>query len=100
MHIRAFVESDCPQVWLIVQDVAQVGETFAFDPAMTAAQAHDLWVEMPPGLTVVAVESDRVLGTAKMGPNHPRPGIARGDCELHGRRIVPLGAGLGYAVVR
>src|SRR5215207_502458 len=74
MHIRAFVESDWSQVWPIVRDVAQAEETFPYDPFMTAAQAHDLWIEVPPGLTVVAVDDDRILGTAKIGPNRPGPG--------------------------
>jgi GNAT superfamily N-acetyltransferase len=74
MQIREFVEGDWPRVWPIVREVVQAQETFAYDPAMTAAQAHDLWIEAPPGLTVVAVEGDRVLGTAKMGTNRPGPG--------------------------
>ncbi|WP_266171354.1 GNAT family N-acetyltransferase [Dyella subtropica] len=74
MHIRAFVETNWPQVWPIVRDVVQALETFPFDPAMTATQAHSIWIEVPPGLTVVAVDGDRVLGTAKMGTNRPGPG--------------------------
>lgn len=74
VQIREFVEGDWPRVWPIVREVVQAQETFAYDPAMTAAQAHDLWIEAPPGLTVVAVEGDRVLGTAKMGTNRPGPG--------------------------
>ena len=74
MQIREFVEGDWPRVWPIVREVVQAQETFAYEPAMTAAQAHDLWIEAPPGLTVVAVEGDRVLGTAKMGTNRPGPG--------------------------
>jgi GNAT superfamily N-acetyltransferase len=74
MQIREFVEGDWSQVWPIVRDVAQAEETFPYDPLMTSAQAHDIWVEVPPGQTVVAVNGDRVLGTAKMGPNRPGPG--------------------------
>ncbi|WP_090452495.1 GNAT family N-acetyltransferase [Dyella sp. OK004] len=74
MHIRPFVETDWPQVWPIVRDVVQAQETFVFDPAMTMSQAHDIWVERAPGLTVVAVDGERVLGTAKMGANRPGPG--------------------------
>ncbi|MFC5742091.1 GNAT family N-acetyltransferase [Dyella tabacisoli] len=74
MHIRAFVENDWAHVWPIVRDVVQARETFPFDPAMTTTQAHSLWIEMPPGLTVVAVDGDRVLGTAKMATNRPGPG--------------------------
>jgi GNAT superfamily N-acetyltransferase len=74
MQIREFVEADWPEVWAIVREVVQAAETFPYDPLMTVRQAHDIWVEVPPGLTVVAVEGDRVLGTAKMGPNRSGPG--------------------------
>jgi GNAT superfamily N-acetyltransferase len=74
MRIREFVEADWPRVWPIVRDVVQAEDTFPYDPSMTATQAHDIWIETPPGLTVVAVDGDRVLGTAKMGPNRAGPG--------------------------
>jgi GNAT superfamily N-acetyltransferase len=74
MDIRRFVERDWVQLWPIVRDVVQAQETFPYDPSMTSAQAHDLWVEAPPGQTVVAIESDRILGTAKMAPNRAGPG--------------------------
>jgi GNAT superfamily N-acetyltransferase len=73
-QIRAFVESDWPNVWPIVREVVRAADTFAYDPAMTEPQGRAVWVEAPPGLTVVAVDGDRVLGTAKMGPNRPGPG--------------------------
>ncbi|MDG4789436.1 GNAT family N-acetyltransferase [Micromonospora sp. WMMD1102] len=74
MRIREFTEADWSQVWPIVRDVVRAGETFTYDPRMTGEQAYDVWVESAPGLTVVAVEHDRLLGTAKMGPNRPGPG--------------------------
>ncbi|GIG91914.1 GNAT family N-acetyltransferase [Plantactinospora endophytica] len=81
MQIREFVPADWPQVWPIVRDVVRAGETFTYDPRLTAEQAYGLWVESAPGLTVVAVEESatgpsggRLLGTAKMGPNRPGPG--------------------------
>lgn len=74
MRIREFTDSDWPQVWEIVREVVRAAETFPFDPTTTADQAHRIWVETPPGLTVVAVDDDRVVGTAKMGPNRPGPG--------------------------
>jgi L-amino acid N-acyltransferase YncA len=72
--IRDFVEADWSQVWQIVRDVVRAEETFPYDPAMTEEQAHLVWVERPPALTVVAVDGERVLGTAKMGPNRGGPG--------------------------
>ena len=74
MLIREFDDNDWPQVWSIVRDVVQARETFTYDPEMTEEQARATWVEAAPGATVVAVDDDRVLGTAKMGPNRPGPG--------------------------
>jgi L-amino acid N-acyltransferase YncA len=71
---REFQEDDWAQVWAILQDVVQAQETFAYDPALSEAQARQLWLGSEPGLTVVAVEAGRVLGTAKMGPNRTGPG--------------------------
>jgi GNAT superfamily N-acetyltransferase len=70
MEIRPFAETDWPQVWPIVR----AADTFAYDPAMTEAEARAIWIESPPGLTAVAVEDERILGSAKMGPNRPGPG--------------------------
>ncbi|WP_405163980.1 GNAT family N-acetyltransferase [Nocardia sp. NBC_01499] len=74
MEIREVVEADWPQVWAIIHDVVRRQETFTYDPAMSEGEARGIWLERPPGVTVVAVESDRVLGTAKMGPNRAGPG--------------------------
>src|SRR3954464_11886215 len=75
MRIREFVESDWAQVWPIVRDVIQARDTFTYDPDMTSAQAHGVWVLAPPGRTVVAVDdADRIVGTAHMHPNKPGPG--------------------------
>ena len=74
MQIRAFVEADWREVWPIVREVVRAADTFAYDPAMTEAQARAAWLEAAPGLTVVALDGERILGTAKMGPNRPGPG--------------------------
>ena len=74
MKIRDFDEADWPEVWPIIREIVQAQETYVYDPAMTIEQAHDTWIERPPGHTVVAIEDDRVVGTAKMGPNRPGPG--------------------------
>ena len=74
LQIRDFVEADWREVWPIVREVVRAADTFAYDPAMTEAQARAAWIEAAPGLTVVALERDRILGTAKMGPNRPGPG--------------------------
>lgn len=74
VQIRQLVEADWPAVWAIIQEVVQARDTYTYDPAMTEEEARQTWIEQPPGLTVVAVEHGKVLGTAKMGPNRAGPG--------------------------
>jgi len=74
LKIREFAASDWAQVWPIIRDVVRAQDTFPYDPSMTAADARSVWIEEPPGLTVVAADTGRVLGTGKMGPNRPGPG--------------------------
>lgn len=73
--IRAATTDDWPAVWSIFRATVAAGETYAYPEDLTSDQARELWLERPPGLTVVLEEDGRVLGTAKMGPNRP----ARGD---------------------
>lgn len=99
MTIREFREADWPQVWPILRDVARAQDTFAYDPDMSAAEAHELWVEPPPGLTVVTVVGDRILGSAKMGTNRAGPGSHVSTASF----IVAAdarGQGLGTALCR
>ncbi|MGR6319582.1 GNAT family N-acetyltransferase [Micromonospora soli] len=74
MLIREFTEADWAQVRPIVAAVVTAADTFPYDPAWPAEVLHDVWVERPPGHTVVAEEDGTLLGTAKMGPNRPGPG--------------------------
>jgi GNAT superfamily N-acetyltransferase len=74
VQIREYVESDWPSVWTIFREVVTAGDTYAYDLEWSSEQAREVWVEVPPGHTVVACEDPRVLGTAKMGPNRRGPG--------------------------
>jgi GNAT superfamily N-acetyltransferase len=74
VQIREYTDDDWSSVWPIIQDVMSAGETYAYDPEWSSEQAREVWVEAPPGQTVVACDGPRVLGTAKMGPNRPGPG--------------------------
>ena len=74
MRIREYIDTDWPSVWPIFQEVVAAGDTIAYDPNWTSKQAREVWVVDPPGLTVVACDGSRVLGTAKMGSNRPSPG--------------------------
>ncbi|MCK0116563.1 GNAT family N-acetyltransferase [Isoptericola sp. S6320L] len=69
MEIRTATDADWPLLWPVVEAVVRAGETYAYPLDLTSGQACELWMERPPGRTVVAVEAGVVLGTAKMGPN-------------------------------
>jgi L-amino acid N-acyltransferase YncA len=74
VEIREFAETDWPAVYGIYQVVVNAGETYTYDPSWTEQQAHDVWVEPTPGRTVVAVNDNRIVGSAHVGPNKPGRG--------------------------
>ena len=82
VDIREISEADWTQVWPIVRDVVEAAETFVYDPSMSSSQAWEIWVEAPPGLTVVAIEEHRVVG--EDGTESPWTGITCVDGKLHG----------------
>jgi L-amino acid N-acyltransferase YncA len=74
-RIRPATDDDWPRIWPFFDAIVRAGETYAFPDDLISEQARDLWMEHPPGLTVVLEEDGLILGSAKMGPNRP----ARGD---------------------
>lgn len=73
--IRDFRSSDWPAVWSIFREVTAAADTYVYDTEMDEAVARTLWTEEPPARTSVAIDSgDRIVGTAKMGPNKAGPG--------------------------
>ena len=74
MIIRTATDDDWPLLHPIFAAVVAEGRTYAYPEGLTAEQARPLWLEQPPGTTVVAVDGDDVLGTAKAGPNRPGRG--------------------------
>ena len=102
MDIRAATDGDWPRIWPFFAAIVEAGETYAYPDGLTAETARSLWMEEPPGLTVVAVDGDAVLGSAKMGPNRPGRGahvatasfMVDPDCQGRG-----VGRALGRYVV-
>jgi L-amino acid N-acyltransferase YncA len=72
--ISVATESDWPAIYPIFQQVVDAGETYAYPTGLTSAAARDLWMEPPPGQTVVARDGERIVASAKMGPNRPSRG--------------------------
>lgn len=74
MVIRAATDEDWPRIFRFFAEIVAAGETYAFPEGLTVETARPWWMELPPGRTVVAVDGDAVLGSAKMGPNRPGRG--------------------------
>jgi len=72
--IRAATDTDWPLIWPFFDAIVKDGQTYAYPDDLTIETAKSLWMEQTPGLTVVAVDGDVILGSAKMGPNRPGRG--------------------------
>jgi L-amino acid N-acyltransferase YncA len=73
--IRPIEAGDWPAFFAVFREIVAAGETYAYPLDLTSELAWALWVEGPPGVTVVAVDSaGSVLGSAKTGPNRPSYG--------------------------
>jgi GNAT superfamily N-acetyltransferase len=72
--VRDATAEDWPLIWPFFDRIVAAGETYAYPDGLTVETARPLWMEHPPARTVVAVDGDVVLGSAKMGPNRPGRG--------------------------
>lgn len=98
LQIRPATELDWAGIWPFFLATVQEGETYAYPPDVTTERGRTLWIEPPPGLTVVA-EDDRgvIVGSAKMGPNRPGNGAHVGTASF---MVAPeaRGHGVGRAL--
>ena len=97
MEIREATAEDWPRIYPFWSAIVEAGETYAYPEGLSSAEAESLWMEKPPGLTVVAVGAgdrggDEVLGSAKMGPNRPGRGAHIATASF---MVNPAAAGQG-----
>jgi L-amino acid N-acyltransferase YncA len=78
MSIRPASAEDWPRIWPFFARIVAEGRTYAYPDGLTLEAARPLWLEPAPSHVVVAVDGagdgERVLGSAKMGPNRPGRG--------------------------
>lgn len=72
--IRTATDQDWTNIFPFYSAIMAEGRTYTFPEGQTLEEARPWWMEQPPGSTVVAVEGDDILGSAKMGPNRPGRG--------------------------
>ena len=72
--VRQAQDEDWPRIHPFFTAIVAAGESYAYREGLSLEQARPLWMEQPPGVTLVAVAGDTVLGSAKTGPNRPGRG--------------------------
>ena len=100
--IEAASEADWPLIWPIFDHVVTAGDSYAYPEDLDSDAARVLWLEQPPGRTVVMRTGDSVVGTAKMGPNRGGRGahIATASFMVDPRmRRCGVGRALGEYVI-
>jgi L-amino acid N-acyltransferase YncA len=71
--IRRATDADWPGIWAIFHAVVATGDTYAYPPDMSEADARQTW--MNPGLaTYVAERGGEIVGTYVLKPNQPALG--------------------------
>lgn len=97
VELRDATEQDWPAIWPIFRAIVTAGETFSYDRDMGEVEARAMWLEAPPGRTLVAVDGS-VVGTAKVGRNHGGPAahVATASFMVDPART---GRGVGRALV-
>ncbi|MGD1899699.1 MAG: GNAT family N-acetyltransferase [Phormidesmis sp.] len=78
--IRRFESVDWPHVWSILEPVFRAGETYAFSPDISEAEAHNVWVDRPKTTYVAVDGEDTLLGTYYIKPNQPQLGAHVCNC--------------------
>ncbi len=79
VSIRPLEPADWPAVWSIVQPVFRAGDTYAFVPDISEAEACKAWVESPMA-AYVAEDGGKPVGTYYLKPNQQGPGAHVCNC--------------------
>jgi L-amino acid N-acyltransferase YncA len=102
--IRDATDEDWPAMWAFMAPIVRAGETYCYDISLSSAQLRDMWMQDPPGATLVAVDdAGAVLGTAEIAANRPGGGahVANAsfmvDAAASGRGV---GRALGEAALQ
>lgn len=74
MIIRDATDRDWDAIYPFFQSIVDDGETYAYPGGLSSEEAKPVWMEGSPFHVAVAVEGDRVVGSAKLGPNRPGRG--------------------------
>jgi ribosomal protein S18 acetylase RimI-like enzyme len=78
--VQPFLPRYWASVWRVLEPVFRAGETYAFSPDISEAEARHVWSEVPAATFVALNSGDEVLGTYYIKPNQPALGAHVCNC--------------------
>jgi L-amino acid N-acyltransferase YncA len=91
MNIRRATDADWPDIWSIFHAVVSAGDTYAWAPETTEAEARQLWSGAGAAVFVAEVDG-RIAGTYMLKKNQPGLGSHVANA---GFMVAPHSAGRG-----
>lgn len=79
MNIREAKKEDWDCIWPIFSEIVSAGETYAYDPATSKAEAEKIWLDTPRKVFVFE-ENGNILGTYYLKTNQAGPGSHVCNC--------------------
>ena len=79
-EVRAFRETDWPQVWPLLQHTFRAGETYTFSPESTEEEIRRAWIATPARTFVARGAHGEILGTYFIKANQPGLGAHVCNC--------------------
>jgi len=93
MTIRAATKADWSSIWPFFHEIVSAGDTYAYEPAITAEQAEKTWLDSP-RKTFVIEDRGEIVGTYYIKTNQAGPGSHVCNC---GYMVSPAARGQGLA---
>ena len=93
MEIREARADDWEQIRPFFREIVAAGETYAYDSELSDDEAREIWMVEPPGVTIVAVDDERVVASANAYPNRAGPGSHVASASF---MVDPAHAGRGF----
>ncbi len=80
LTIRAFIPSDWPGVWAVLELIVRGGEAYVFARDISEDEMRDIWIKLPAATFVACDASGDILGSYFIKPNQPGLGSHVSNC--------------------
>jgi ribosomal protein S18 acetylase RimI-like enzyme len=80
LQIRPFQPKDWPSVWAVLEPTFRRGDTYAYPPEISEADARAAWIDAPMATFVACDDEGTLCGTYYLKPNQPGLGAHVCNC--------------------